>query len=170
MKKFAFLGLIMVLFTNIASANAGKPQPLGTYDDWSAYYYYENGAKVCYIASTPKKAEGNYSKRGEIFAFITHRTGENIKNEFNYITGYTYKKDYEPKVIIDGESFPLYTEGEVAWAANTAIDTKIANAIRAGNTMIVKGKSSRGTLTTDTFSLKGSSKALSKIDKECNIK
>ena len=46
---------------------------------------------------------------------------------------------------------------------------KRTDAIRKGSKVVVKGTSSRGTLTTDTFSLKGSGNAHDAITKECNM-
>ena len=177
MKKIALIGLVLSLFVTAGDANAGEPKLLGSYGGWSAYYYYENGSKVCYMASIPEKAEGNYTKRGDIFAFITHRVADNVENEFNYIAGYPYLEGSEPVLSIDGNKFILYTNGEVAWADDSSAnygsmsaDNAIAAAIRKGSKMIVKGKSKRSTLTTDSFSLKGSSKAHDAINKECNVK
>ena len=41
--------------------------------------------------------------------------------------------------------------------------------MKKGNRMVVKGTSSRGTLTTDTFSLKGFTKAYGAIGKACGL-
>jgi len=124
---------------------------------------------VCYMASQPKTAVGNYTKRGDIFALITHRPSEKTKNVFSYMTGYSYKADSSVSLDVSGRKFTLFTQGDTAWAADAAADNSITAAIKAGSTMIVKGTSSRGTETTDTFGLKGSSKAYQEISKECNI-
>jgi hypothetical protein len=55
----------------------------------------------------------------------------------------------------------------MAWAPDTAQDNAITEAIKTGSSMVVKGTSSRGTVTTDTFSLSGSSKAYEAISTEC---
>lgn len=151
-----------------ASAKAEDPKLLGTFGDWSAYAYTESGNKVCYMASTPIKAEGKYTKRGDIIAFITHRPAEGTKDEFSYMTGYPYKDSGNATVIIGSSKFSLFTQGESAWTTDSNTDNKLIEAIRRGSKMIVKGRSKRGTLTTDTFSLKGSSSAHQAIDKECN--
>ena len=46
-------------------------------------------------------------------------------------------------------------------------DAAITKQMRAGNVAVIKGKSSLGTLTTDTFSLKGFTKANDAIAKAC---
>lgn len=153
----------------VAPANAEAPSLIGNYGDWSAYSFTENGNKVCYMVSQPKKAEGNYSKRGDIFALITHRPGENTKNVFSYITGYTYKNESDVTVSVNGTNFTLFTQKDMAWAPSQAEDNRLAEAVRKGSSIVVKGTSSRGTLTTDTFSLKGSGAAHDAINKACGV-
>ena len=150
-------------------AHAQSPELIGNYGDWAAYSFTENGGKVCYMVSQPTKAEGNYSKRGDIFALVTHRPSEKTKNVFSYITGYTYKDGSDVTVNVNDQRFTLFTQKDMAWTPDQDTDNKMANAIRAGRNMVVKGTSGRGTLTTDTFSLKGSGGAHDAINKACGV-
>lgn len=163
------LALMAAIGFSTASAQAQTPNLIGNYGDWAAYSFTENGNKVCYMVTQPKKAEGNYSKRGDIFALVTHRPAENTKNVFSYITGYTYKTDSDVTVTIDGQNFTLFTQKDMAWTSSQDEDNRLANAIRKGSKMVVKGTSSRGTLTTDTISLKGSGDAHDSINKACGV-
>ena len=90
MKKFLFL-IGLAYFCGICRANAAAPQMIGEYDDWVAYYYRDSAGPVCYMASTPKKDEGKYSRRGDIYAVITHRPNEKSFDVLNINAGYTYK-------------------------------------------------------------------------------
>lgn len=157
------------IFLVTGSAQAQDPKLTGTYGDWSTYTFSENGKKVCYMASQPKTAEGNYTRRGEVFALITHRPSEGSKNVFSYITGYTYKTGSETDVKVDNKTFELFTQDDTAWTPDAATDNRLAAALRAGTKMVVKGVSSRGTATTDAFSLKGSTKAHAKISSDCGV-
>lgn len=164
----AFIGLLTALpVTSPANAQNGEPRLLAKHGDWSAYMFIENGNKVCYMISEPTSAKGNYTRRGKIYALVTHRPAEGTRDVFSYITGYTYKSGSEATVDIDSRSFSLFTQDETAWAPDATSDKALSKAIRDGSKMIVKGTSSRGTATTDTFSLKGSSKAYSRINNEC---
>lgn len=160
-----FMGILALGWS--VYAQAGEPRLIGTYNDWLAYSFVENGNKVCYMASKPKKDEGQYSRRGEIFALVTHRPAEGTKNVFSYITGYTYKAGSDATVEIDGEKFVLFTQDDMAWAPDGETDERLTKAIRKGSKMTVTGMSSRGTKTKDTFSLKGSGAAHDKINAEC---
>ncbi|MGH1398423.1 MAG: invasion associated locus B family protein [Alphaproteobacteria bacterium] len=166
-RLLAVLGFALVLIAPSAFAQNGEPRLLAKYGDWSAYMFLENGNKVCYMISEPKSAKGNYSRRGKIYALITHRPAEGTRDVFSYITGYTYKSGSEASVKIDGKNFSLFTQDETAWAPDAASDKALAGAIRDGSDMVVTGTSSRGTLTTDSFGLKGSSKAYKRINNEC---
>lgn len=161
--------LAFIVLSFIPSANASEPRLIGTYGDWAAYSFMENGNKVCYMASQPKTAVGNYTSRGDIFALITHRPAEKTTDVFSYITGYPYKAGSEVTIESNGRTFKLFTQDDTAWNADAAADRALANAIRSGSKMVVKGTSKRGTLTTDTFGLSGSSKAHQTISQECGI-
>ena len=167
----SFLTLTTLAFGAIISpAMAQSPTLIGNFGDWAAYKFTENDKKVCYMVSQPKKAEGNYTKRGDVFALVTHRPGEKTKNVFSYVTGYTYKDGSDVTVEVNNNKFTLFTQKDMAWTPDQATDNKIAESIRKGAKMVVKGTSSRGTKTTDTFSLKGSGGAHDAINKACGVK
>lgn len=156
-----------LLLTGITRAQAGEPRLVGTFGKWDAYVFTEGSSKVCYMSSRPETAAGNYSKRGEVYALVTHRPSERTKDVFSYIAGYDYKPGSEATLSIDKTKITLFTQDDTAWAPDSDSDRKLAEAIRTGSKMVVKGQSTRGTQTTDTFSLNGSSKAYEKISKEC---
>lgn len=158
-----------ILFFTVSAAQASEPRLLSTFDDWSAYVFVEGGNKVCYMASQPTKKEGNYSTRGDVYALVTHRPAEGAKNVFSFMAGYPYEVGSEATVTIGSDKFSLFTQDDTAWAPDAAGDEKITAGIQKGVNMIVKGKSKRGTLTTDTFSLRGSGKAYEAITKECGL-
>ena len=150
-----------------ASGPSTEPKLLGTTGDWSAYSFKENGNDVCYILSSPKKAVGNYKKRGEIFALVTHRPAEKSFDVFSVMSGYDYKDDSTVTVTIDKQKFVLFSHNDSAWAPDQATDTRLAAALRKGKSMVVTGTSSKGSSTTDTYGLKGIGPAFDTIDKAC---
>ncbi|MFP4312991.1 MAG: invasion associated locus B family protein [Alphaproteobacteria bacterium] len=169
MKHILTLSFVALFaFTIPAYAQSGDPAPLGKFGAWQAFTFMEDGQRVCYMASKPTEMKGKYSRRGDVFALITHRPGEGTKNVFSYITGYSYKPGSDTTVKIDGDSFLLFTQDDTAWAPDAQTDNKLAEYIRKGSKMIVTGTSSRGTLTTDTFSLRGSAAAHDAISKACD--
>jgi hypothetical protein len=138
---------------------------LGTFDDWEAYRDAREG--FCYAGSKPLKQEGRYSQRGDAFVLVTHRPKEKSFDVVSFEAGYVYKDGSEVTVTIGPQSFTLFGQGEQAWARDGNGDAQLMKAMRAGSALVVKGTSSRGTATIDTYSLKGVSAALDAITKAC---
>lgn len=172
LKTVAFAMLAgLAICASAGPASATEPKLLAEHGAWEAYAYVdETGNKVCYMASKPTKEEGNYTKRGAIFALVTNRPAESTKNVFSYIAGYLYKPGNGTEITIDAQTFELFTQDDTAWAQDAATDEKIVEAMRKGSSMVVRGMSSRGTKTVDTFSLAGSGAAHDAITKECESK
>lgn len=166
----AFLLSICASAVFIPAVHAAQPKQIGKHGAWTSYVLKENGQKVCYMVSKPANAQGKYTNRGEIFALITHRPAENTKDVFSYITGYTYKQGSDATITIDGKRYVLFTQDDTAWTPDASADSKLASAIQRGSKMVVTGTSARNTLTTDTYSLKGSGSAYKAISKECGVR
>lgn len=164
--------ILVLVFAAVASAPALAQgiERLGDFGDWSAFQFVENGNKACYMASQPKKAEGDYKKRGDVYAIVTHRPGEKLRDEVSVLAGYSYKEGSVVQVTIGGQAFELFTQGDGAWAKEKKADEALVKAMIKGSSLVAKGTSSRGTKTTDTYSLKGFSKAYAAIGKACGVK
>ncbi len=158
---------LLCLVTAGGAAVAQDIRALGEFDDWRAFTFTENGNKVCYMASEPEKAEGDYTKRGDIYAMVTHRPAQGTEDVVSFVIGYTFKKDSRVTVDIDGQKFTLFTHKDTAWASDSQTDKALVQAMRRGREMVVKGTSSRGTETTDSYSLIGFTAAHRAIDKAC---
>lgn len=167
MYKFLTSISTLLLATN-AIAAAPQPKLLGQHGKWSAYEMKEDGKKVCYMISNPTKQEGNFKKRGQVYAMITHRPASKSFNVVSFHAGYGFAQGAQIEVKIGKESFELFTEKEAAWASNET-DGAIVNAIKKGETITVKGKSSKGSESIDTYSLKGSTQAYQAINKACGL-
>ena len=86
LKSLSFLAFLSAFVAQTASAAAPKgPQLIGEYRDWVAYYADDSQGRVCYIASTPKRDEGKYTKRGDIYVVVTHRPAEQSFDVVNFV-------------------------------------------------------------------------------------
>lgn len=165
LRRAALAATIALL--GITPAMAEQEQ-IGTFNDWSAFVIREGGTKTCFVASKPKKAEGDYDSRGDVFAMVTARPSANVTNEVSIVSGYTYQEGSETEVVIDGDKkFTLFTRESNAWARDGQTDDALVAAMKKGRTMVVRGTSSRGTATRDTYSLSGVTAALNRIAASC---
>ena len=160
---------LAALFSMAAAGSVSAETLIGKHGDWEAFTAQENGKRVCYIGSVPTKSRGKYSKRGRTFLLITHRPAEKSKNVLSLQAGYTYKKGSEVDLAIGKAAFKLFTDERWAFATDSATDNELVKTMIRGATMVAKGVSSRGTRTTDTYSLKGFTAAYKAIGKACKI-
>ncbi len=159
----------MFLTLGTAPLAAQNHQDLGTFSAWQTYSYAQSGGTRCTMASQPQKDEGDYSRRGPIWAFVMHRPKEGATGEVGFHMGYPLKEGSLVKLQIGSQSFDFYTSGEGAFAWRED-EPKILQAMRAGATMSVTGTSTRGTVTKDVYSLSGFTAANKKINEACGVR
>jgi invasion protein IalB len=142
---------------------------LGQFDGWGAYKATPGGKKVCFALAKPSSAttEPANKKRDPSYAFISTRPSEKVKNEVSVIVGYPQKSGVDASAAIGSTSYVMYTQNDGAWVKNTGDEAKMVSAMRNGGELVVKSESSRGTKSTDVFSLKGIGAALDKVAEEC---
>lgn len=171
--KMEWLTALMVLLMVGAGPAWGqaKKDLIGSYRDWDAFTLLDSaGKKYCYMVSIPKASEASKAnvRRGEIYVTVTHRPGVKVRDEVNVVVGYPFKSGSEARASIDGRSsFRMFTEGDGAWLYKPADDREMVQAMRRGSTLVVKGTSSRGTETTDRYSLSGFTAAHDAIGRAC---
>tara|TARA_B100000745_G_scaffold299575_1_gene250719 strand:- start:1781 stop:2293 length:513 start_codon:yes stop_codon:yes gene_type:complete len=162
-----FIYLFFSLYANSAEKNTAKV--LGTYGDWKAFYWNLDEDKVCSILSYPKKEEGKYTKRGKVIARVTQRVENPSAGVVSFQVGYPIKEGSDIKIKIDGKPFGVFNflQDQIAWTSDPEFDGMLIKAMQRGTTMIIKGVSSRGTNTKDTYSLRGFTAAYKAISKVC---
>ena len=141
---------------------------LGLFKEWQAHSFVQDGGKVCNVWSVPKSSKGNYTRRGRIYAYVTHHAKYKKYRQVSFELGYTAKKGYEPKLTIGKQSWTLFTDGSLVFSREED-DAALVKAMRRGQKMTLVSVSSRGTKTTDVFSLSGVTKAMQAIDKACGL-
>ncbi|MEE8444110.1 MAG: invasion associated locus B family protein [Alphaproteobacteria bacterium] len=143
---------------------------LGAFKDWKAQTFTEKGKIVCTMWSEPTESAGEYKKRGPVYIFVTHRPYANRIDEISINIGYTFKKAAPVGVSIGSREYALFSGGDTAWTRTSKEDRRLVRAMRAGSNLTISGISSRGTKTTDTFSLSGFTAAYNTITKACKAR
>src|SRR6056300_981637 len=121
----------------------------------------------CYIGSLPIKSDlTETKKRGENYILVYKIIGSD-QNIVQVEAGYQYNLDKDIIVKIDNTSFEFYStedSSETAWTEN---DEKVVYAMKKGLELVLIGQSNRGTMTKDTYTLKGFTSALNKLNEDC---
>ncbi|CCQ75355.1 invasion associated locus B family protein [Magnetospira sp. QH-2] len=168
MTRFAIAFVVLLSLTPL-SARATVDDLIETFKSWSAFASGKGKDKTCYMGAVPSKSTGQYKKRGDVHAWVAQQPGEDQFDVVQIVAGYTYKTRSEVTVTIGGDTFTLFTADDSAWARDVKTDRAIVKAMRAGSEMVVRGVSSRGTKTVDTYSLSGFTAAHNATKKACGL-
>ena len=139
--------------------------------DWSVFV--EQDPDECWGVSAPKETvnmrDGRVVavRRGDILLFVTYRPSDEVQGEVSYTGGYPFAQGSTVTLEIGDASFELFTDGEWAWPATASDDAKITTSMKRGTNAVVTARSSRGTVTKDTFSLLGFTAALDEAERRC---
>jgi uncharacterized membrane protein len=169
-KYYKLFFLIMIASAVVKTPTTSiAEQPLGQFGVWESFVENAGKKKICYMATEAKKARGNYKKRGKTYIMVTHRPAINTTNVVSVEAGYSYKKSSEVEIVIGKQTFKLFTSATTAFAFDTKTDRALVKAMIKGAEMTVKGLSSRGTQTIDTYTLKGFSASYKSINAACKV-
>lgn len=141
--------------------------------DWSVFEAAGDANKVCWIVSQPVKStalRGGQQvqvRRGDIFLMVAVRPGDGVKNEVSFIAGYPFRPGSNVEAKVGSTTLTMFTDGENAWLKSPDEDAKAVGAFKSGSEVEVRGTSSRGTTTVDTFSLLGFTAALDAAQSRC---
>ena len=169
-QKITFFLKIIVICIFTTSSSASEKIQLDQFNDWSVLRQETEAGRLCYITSEPIEKKGDYDKanRGETRIFVTHGPGKAERDVVSIVAGYTYEKQSEVEMSVDGNKKSLFTLEYRAWSFGPDEDKKIILNMKRGNKLNVTGVSSRGNKTIDVYSLSGFTKAKQMLDKICS--
>ena len=169
MSKFISVFTFVIVTSFVAPTAFAEPVEMLVSKKWGAYRYDSDGNRICFVSSVPTNSKGKYDpkNRGDIRVFVSHGPGKAERDVVQVIAGYRYKPQSDVSMTIDGKRFKLFTIEDRAYAESEEDDRRIITLMKRGSRMTVVGISSRGTKTTDTYSLSGFTKTKAVIDKTC---
>jgi len=167
------------------------PVQVAVFGDWGVYVGGSGKAKLCYLLDQPKVAAD--SKRDKVYAFISDRPGEGVRNEVSFIMGGEIagapapadKSGAKPKpeavkkpagaiptpvAVVGDQSFDMLPKGADLWIKNPASEPQLIDAMRRGTVIVVKATLKKGGAVADSYSLKGFDEAITRLTKECGGK
>ncbi|MDO5648264.1 invasion associated locus B family protein [Paracoccus sp. (in: a-proteobacteria)] len=164
------MGAGLVLIAGIGTAMAQEStNVVATNDAWTVFA--ADNPRECWAVSPPRSSQNTRGgqpvevSRGDIRLYVAYRPGQN--GEVSFTGGYPFAPDSTVEVDVGGRKFNLFTEGESAWTGSPSDDQALIGALRAGSTVVVTGRSARGTTTKDTFSLMGITAATNTARSRC---
>lgn len=165
--KAAGLGVLIAAQMLAVPVMAQEATSLGTFKFWTAWKSTDAEGVICYISSQPQDSQPTNVNRDPIHFLIIHRKGSSTRNEAQSLMGYPLKDGSVPNVSIDGKNYAMILIESAIWLAKEDDYNGFVDSMKRGSEMVVKGTSTRGTNTTDTYSLSGVTTAMGEIDKAC---
>lgn len=163
------LAVAAITFAGAAAQAQESTNRITTISDWNVFT--EESPKECWGVSKPtetvntKDGKPAAVTRSDILLFVTFRPGK--PGEISFTGGYPFAPGSTVEVVIDGNPFQMFTDGEWAWPGSTEDDAKLLAALKAGTNATMTAHSARGTETKDTFSLRGFTAAMEDAGKRC---
>ncbi|SHF03233.1 hypothetical protein SAMN05444339_10367 [Loktanella atrilutea] len=155
-----------------AGAQATTDNLVAANTDWSTFE--AENPRECISTSAPKNStltDGNGNpttgNRGDIYLMVFYRPSENVKGQIMFTGGYPFAPGSTVDLDVGGSQFQLFTEGEYAWPATPEDDARVVAAMKRGSDAVLKARSGRGNVTTDTFSLLGFTAAVEEAANRC---
>lgn len=151
------------------TAASAEPTLIGQFGAWGVYVASPAGKKVCFALAKPSSSKTNPPNRPRdpAYAFISTRPGERVTNEVSIMMGYPLKPGADGALEVGGTSFAMYAQDDGLWIKNAAEENRMVDAMRKGADATVTGLSTRGTETTDVYSLMGLTQALERLARDC---
>nr|WP_043699240.1 invasion associated locus B family protein [Yoonia vestfoldensis] len=163
--------LAAMMLAGMATAQEQSENRVAATSDWAVYV--EASPRECWAVSAPVETintrDGNAVdvNRGDIQLIIFYRPGDSIAGQVMFAGGYPFAPGSVVTIRIGETTYELFTEGNFAWPASAADDASIVAAMKRGADATVVGRSSRGTQTSDRFSLIGFTAAVDEAASRC---
>ena len=138
---------------------------------WSVFE--EQDPRECWAVSAPTETVNTRDgqtvavRRSAILLMAYYRPEADVKGQVTFTGGYPFAKGSTVNMDVSGNKFEMFTEGEWAWPASPGDDAKIISAMKRGADAVLTARSSKGTVTKDTFSLLGFTAAVEGAEKRC---
>jgi invasion protein IalB len=139
----------------------------GAFGDWLVHQNAGDGPKICFAASQPKTKEPAGANRSKIVLYVSAWPKDGVKAEFSAKLGYRMNPASPVSATVDDTAFTLFADEDRAYVADAAAEAKLIEAMKKGTKLVVQATSTRGTQTTDTYSLSGFEQALDAIASAC---
>lgn len=166
------LSLLLAAFMAASHAIAQDPaNRLSSKTNWTVYV--EDDPTECWNVATPQQTENTKDgeavevTRGEILLFVSYRPDDQIRGQVSFTGGYPFARGSTVTLEIGEVTFELLTDGEWAWPAVIGDDDKITTSMKRATNAVFTARSSRGTVTRDTFSLLGFAAATDEAERRC---
>ena len=170
------LGLFACSALGLSLAGPVAAEPanlLGVFGNWSAYTTGSGSDLTCYALSKPRATRPAGTKRSAVYLMISDWPSRKVKAEPQIVYGYQGKENGVAALAVGSDKFAFFIRNNgkdaSSWLQQLGDNDRLIDAMHNGVSAVATGISSRGTKTSDTYSLQGFNDALAKIHAACSM-
>lgn len=149
------------------AAHAQGAIEIGSFGSWTVHKGDDPKQLICFATSQPAEKTPAAAKRSAIVLYVSAWPKDGIKAEVSAKLGYKVKAGSDIVVTVGSDTFKLFAKDERAYLANATDELKLIEAMKKGSKLTIEAVSERGTATSDTYSLNGTTLALQALTKSC---
>jgi hypothetical protein len=168
------LGIFTAMALSLAVPASAEPANLlGVFGNWSTFSSGSGASLTCYALSKPRASRPATAKRSAIYLMISDWPARKVKAEPQIVYGYQAKEGGAAGLGVGPDKFAFFIrnsgkEGS-AWLQQLNDNVRLITAMQGGVSVVAGGVSTKGTKTSDTYSLSGFNDALAKIHAVCQM-
>ena len=174
--KVILAGAAMALVAGQAFAQQSTNR-VSVKTDWSVFVEREatgsGGFAGCWGVTAPKNTVNTRDgatvsvRRGDIRLMVFYTLQDQGAGQVTFTGGYPFAPGSTAELNVDGTQYEMSTDGELAWPTTPGQEPAIIAAMKRGAEAVITARSSRGTITRDTFSLSGFTAAADEAKRQC---
>jgi hypothetical protein len=168
------LGIFIGIVLSLAVPAAAEPANLlGVFGNWSAFSSGSGASLTCYALSKPRATQPHNAKRSAVYLMISDWPARKVKAEPQIVYGYQAKEGGGAALGVGGDKFTFFIRNSgkdgSAWLQQLNDNVRLVTAMQGGVSVVASGTNTKGTKTSDTYSLSGFNDALAKIHAVCQM-
>jgi len=166
--RLTFAALIGFAFIFSAPAVAQGTKAVKTFGAWTVYSHQGAPGDICFITSQPRETEPADVERDRAYFYVSSWAKDGIRSQISVLLGYDLEDQSAITVSVGRRRFQLFAKDGKGFIANATEELQLIDAMKRGNTMVVRAKTKNGTETSDTYSLIGATAATNMLDRGCS--
>jgi hypothetical protein len=170
------LGLFTAAALCVGAAAPAIAEPanlLGVFGNWSAFSSGSGSSLTCYALSKPRASQPKAAKRSSIYLMVSDWPSRKVKAEPQIVYGYQAKEGGAASLGVGSDKFSFFIRNNgkdgSAWLQQLNDNSRLVSVMGGGVSAVAIGISSKGTKTSDTYSLSGFNDAMAKVHAACNM-
>ena len=162
--KKIFIFLYILMFSTSIFANT--PRSTGKFKNWESFIVETDKGKICFAQTVPTKRAPSSIQREKSKLFVTFRPSDEIKDEVSLTSGHDYKTS-SVTASSGKRKYSFFSQKDFAWLLDDQEERKFIQLMKKATDIIVKARTTKGTETTDHYSMMGFTKAYNTAKKAC---